>query len=360
MMPRQAARGLVLLAATAALVTQAAGQQVTLDKVVVREKKDGSTKTYDGVLKLGPAGLQVTTEKGDKVIASFSPADVVKVTPGDLPGVDRPTMLGYIASEEKKTKAEYEKARLGYADLLKKATDPRAKRHLEYRVALTAARVADETGDDEGWATLADAAAKGWANFLTDHQTGWEIWPAARAAARLAAETGKYDEAARMWGRMAKNKELPADLKLEAGIQEVDALLRSRAYANAEVSARELAKAAPAGAAKDRLEIYEKAANASAGGDFAGAAKFIEEKLAGTKDPAVRATGHGALGEVYLAAKRPRDAMWAFLWVETVYNADRDEVFKALCRLVDAFKEQADEDRARGYRDKVRRFRATF
>ena len=66
------------------------------------------------------------------------------------------------------------------------------------------------------------------------------------------------------------------------------------------------------------------------------------------------------LGELYLAAGKPREAMWAFLWVETVYNADKDEAFKAVCRLVEAFKAQMDDDRARGYREKVRRFRSTF
>jgi hypothetical protein len=52
--------------------------------------------------------------------------------------------------------------------------------------------------------------------------------------------------------------------------------------------------------------------------------------------------------------------MWAYLWVEVVYSQDRDEVAKALLRLVKSFEVQQDEDRAKSYKDKLRRFRATL
>jgi hypothetical protein len=66
------------------------------------------------------------------------------------------------------------------------------------------------------------------------------------------------------------------------------------------------------------------------------------------------------VGELHLAGGKPREAMWAFLWVETVYSQDRDDVLKALCRLVEVFKAQADDDRARVYREKIRRLREAF
>jgi hypothetical protein len=88
--------------------------------------------------------------------------------------------------------------------------------------------------------------------------------------------------------------------------------------------------------------------------------KDINDKIAASKEPAVRAVGFSMIGELYLAAKKPREAMWAFLWVETVYNQDKDEVLKAMVRLKQCFKEQMDEDREKAYQDKIRRFRQQF
>ena len=85
--------------------------------------------------------------------------------------------------------------------------------------------------------------------------------------------------------------------------------------------------------------------------------KEIEDKIAATKDSTVRAVGYGMIGELYLASKRPRDAMWAFLAVETLYNQEKEEVFKALVRLAQVFKVQMDDDHEKLYREKIRRFR---
>src|SRR5262245_32269087 len=103
-MRRQAVRWLVALIAVTVLLEGAVGRQpATPDKIVVRDKKDGSTKTYDGTLKFGTVGLQIVGADM-KVLATISPSDIVKFTPGELPGIDRGVVLGLLTSEEKKTK----------------------------------------------------------------------------------------------------------------------------------------------------------------------------------------------------------------------------------------------------------------
>ena len=183
-------------------------------------------------------------------------------------------------------------------------------------------------------------------------------------AARLYVELNKYEDAAKMWGRMAKNPELPPDLKLEASIQEIDAHFRAKAYSTAATLAEALGKSTAPGAAKDKLAIYERAAKAADSGlkenTVQAVADDIRKKIAESKDATVRGVGYGAIGELYTLVNRHRDAMWEFLNVETVYNADKDEVLKAMCRLVESFKAQMDEDRPKAYREKIRRFRATF
>ena len=159
-------------------------------------------------------------------------------------------------------------------------------------------------------------------------------------------------------GPAGKNAELPPDAKLEAAIQEIDLQIRGKAYSAAGAAATELAKTA-AGAKKDRLAIYEIAAAAGGGKPLDGIDK-IKAEMNKTKDASVHATGFSMMGELYLAGGKPRDALWEFAMVETVLNQDKDEAFKAIARLAELFEAQADEDQKAKYRDKLKRFRATF
>jgi hypothetical protein len=362
-MMRTALRGLAILAVLALAIDAAGGQPAAADKVVLREKKDGTVKTYDANLKLGPGGLQVIGA-GNKLIATIAPEDLVRFVPGDLPGVDRNTVLNLISAEEAKGKPDYKKMQVGYADLQKKAAGaPEAtRRYLDFKLATAATKVADESGDDEKWDELADVAAKAWAGFLGEYKASWETWPATRTQSRLLVELKKYDELARLWGRTAKLADLPADLKLEAGLRALDAEIRSGGggIASAVELAAGLGKTTGPGVAKDKIAVYEQAATNAKKGDFAEGIKAVEAVIAKTKDSAVRGVGYAMIGELHLLAGKPRDAMWAFLWVETVYNQDKDEVLKAMCRLVEIFRAQADEDRAKAYREKIRRFREAF
>jgi len=355
-MKRQAIRGLVLLLLLVAVVDSTVRGQNTPDKVTVRDRKDGSTKSYEGVFQVSPAGFQVVG--GDKkILVTVNPDDVLKVGIGDLPGVDRNLIIGLNAKEDKK---EWADTRTGYQDLLKKSAGApeRTRRYLEFKVAQTATKIVDEL-DEKAWAPKAEEAAKVWGDFLRDHKTGWELWPAVRTGSRLLVELGKYEDASRAWGRVAKNADIPPDARVEAGIQEIDLQVRGKAYSVAATGAADLAKTA-AGAKKDRLTIYEIAAKAGADGKPLDGVDKIKAEMDKTKDPSVHATGYSMLGELYLAGGKPRDAMWSFLWVETVLNQDKEEAFKAVSRLAVMFETQMDEEQARKYRDKLKRLRATF
>jgi len=181
-----------------------------------------------------------------------------------------------------------------------------------------------------------------------------------RACTRLQVQRGKHEEAAPLWERMATSSELPADAKLEAGLQAIDAQIRGKVYANAVLGTDKLLATA-AGATKDRLAIYSIAAKAGADNKPLDAIPKIQAEIDKTKDPSVRATGYGMIGEMYLLGNKPRDAMWAFLWVEAVFNQDKDEVLKAMSRLTDLFAGPLmDEDRTKTYREKLKQFRDTF
>src|SRR5262245_35840003 len=199
-MMRQAIRGLVLLALLVAVVDSTVRAQNIPDKVEYRDRKDGSIKKAEGQLRVGPAGFQVFTgDKFDKASLTLSPDDILKVTIGDLQGVDRGAMNSLFAKEDKKTAKDCDEARTGYQDLLKKATGApeRTKRHLEFKIASMTQRVVDDLDPGEKWEKQADDAIKVWSGFMTEYKTGWELWPAAKSLSRLQVERGKFDDAAR-------------------------------------------------------------------------------------------------------------------------------------------------------------------
>lgn len=353
-MTRFAIRGLALIGLVAATLATARAQNP--DVVTVRDRKDNSLKKMSGTFTASPAGFQVVGAD-KKASPPINPDDVVSVAIGDLTGVERGVINGLNTKEENK---KYGEALTGYKDAAKAAGLPeRTQRYLRYKVAAMTQKTADEVDFDKGWKAKAEDAAGGWTAFLQDYKFGWELWPATRALTRTQIELGQFDAAARTWKALAANKELPADARLEAQIQEIDLQIRAKNYSSAEPTAGDLQKSAN-GAQKERLAIYQLAAK-SGDKPLEGIDK-IKAEMEKTKDASVHATGFSMMGELYLAGGKPRDAMWAFLWVETVLNQDRDEAFKAVARLTGLFEAGplADEDQAKKYRDKLKRLRLAF
>lgn len=369
-MLRQAIRGVVFLALIAAVLdaTGRAQPPAGPDRVYYRDKKDGSHKSVEGELKAGPAGYQIVTAD-KKVVATVSADDLIRVVPGDIPGYDRKSIYDPVNAEEA---GKWEDARKVHDAMLEKVKGPeKVTKYLRFRRAVTAAHAADATTDDALAATKAAEAVDLLNTFLGETKGGWEAWAAGRACARLQvsaeqkpAEGEKgpgrhlFEDAARTWGKLARLTDLSADLRHDAALQEIDLLIRARRYADAAGLIAEAAKTAPAGPVKERMALYDTAAKAESA-PLDGVAK-LEAAVAATKDPLIRATGFGLMGELYLLADKPREAMWQFLWVEVVYSQDPDEVIKALVRLGDTFRMQGDEDRAKAYRDKARRVRGAL
>ncbi|HEY1192238.1 MAG TPA: hypothetical protein VGE74_31730 [Gemmata sp.] len=361
-MKRHAIRSSVLFVLLVAAVSTARAQ-VPQDVVEVRNRKDGSTKTYKGLLKVTPTGFQVFTgEKFDKPGEAFAPDDLVKVSIGDLPGVDRDAINSLKAKEEKKTTKDLAEAAAGYKALSKAGLADRSKRYLDYKTNALNQAVLDDLDPGKEWQDKADKLISEWKGFLADYKPafGWEMWPAARAVTRLLVERGKYSDAAAVWANLRKAPELPPSARIEAGLQEMDFQIRAKAYSNAIVLAADPEMKKATGTRKEQLGIYEMTAKAGSDAKHLDGVDKVKAAMDKTKDPTVHATGYAMMGELYLAAGKPRDAMWMFLWVETVVNQDKDEVFKAIARLTELFTAQMDEDQTKKYREKIKRYRSLF
>lgn len=364
MTDRRRARLAVLFGVAAlALPEFAAGQGGgPPDTVHYRDrKKDNLVSSARGEVRESARGVDLIVN--GKTALSLPPTDVIRVEYGRLPGLSDTLRLraADLEGRDPRDGKDVAAARAAYADMLKGAgTDAKTRKFLEFREAIWSARVADgKTGPD--FEAEAKGAIDKLVTFARSYPQSWEVWPAATAAARLQDEVGRPADAAATWANLGKNPDLPADLRYQARLEEVDVLSRSDRL-TAQSVADELAKdrGFPAtGPLREKLAVYQSLLKAAPTKEGKPAeVKAVEEVIAKTADPGVRATAHAALGEYYLASGRPREAMWEFLWVETVYNQDRDEVVKAVVRLAKVFEQLGDKDRAEQYREKLPRVKA--
>lgn len=66
-----------------------------------------------------------------------------------------------------------------------------------------------------------------------------------------------------------------------------------------------------------------------------------------------RAAIHLTRGDYYRLMQQPREAMWEYLWVDTVYMQDRQQQAKALFYLVDIFDKLGDAAKARDCKERL-------
>jgi hypothetical protein len=344
---RRAFRLLLAFGLVALTLPTALGQQGALDKVHYRTA-DGKVVAVDAEIKESAAGVQLVT--GSKALVS--PADVIRIDYGDVPGVAKTDQFAAITLEDGRDPG---KARDAYAGMLKKAgaaAPEKTKRYLAFREAVWSGRVADAKIGDEFKAEAPKAAEK-LATFARENKKGWEVWPTTRAAARLYAELGDHAKSAALLGDLAAVPGLPRELRFEAKLAEAGT--RVRAGKGSDVGGLldqlEKDKDFPAtGPARDRLTVLRAVAKA-------GDAAKLEEAVGKVKDPTARAVGANFVGDAHLAAGKPREAMWSYLWADVVYNQDRDEQVYAVGKLAGVFEQLGDKDRAEQFRDRLPRVR---
>lgn len=71
------------------------------------------------------------------------------------------------------------------------------------------------------------------------------------------------------------------------------------------------------------------------------------------QDVRTKALVHLGRGDVYRLSGRLRDAMWEYLWVDVVYNQDRDLVARALYWLVEVFRKLGEEEKAKACQERL-------
>lgn len=70
-----------------------------------------------------------------------------------------------------------------------------------------------------------------------------------------------------------------------------------------------------------------------------------------SNDKQVKGLAHNALGEGLFKAGKHNEALWEFLWVDAVFNQDREQHAKALYYLWKTFEQLNNQERANDCRD---------
>jgi hypothetical protein len=204
--------------------------------------------------------------------------------------------------------------------------------------------------------------------YVKAYPRSWEVWQIARDSARLSLHLGDSAAALASWKTLADNTELPLALRHEALLYHAGLLLRGGDLAAAKAAVMEI-KADPrldVPALKEQLAILIEVVNAPAPVEpKPGEARVrptdaiakVEAAINLAKSPVARAAGYNALGDLLAIHKLYRDAMWAYLWVDTVYNQDVDQQLRATSRLVEIFRLLNDDDRAALFEERLAKLR---
>jgi hypothetical protein len=326
-------RAILAVAVLSVLTTAAPAQD---GKVTYRDRGSKGVQAAAGKIESeSVAGIRV----GGKTVSS---ADIVDVQ-YELPASVR---LDYnsAASTEATKPAEAIKGYEALAKTPQVQNNRLVKRHLEYKVAvLTAAQA------DEGPAQLRTAIVS-LEKFRKDHPDAWQLVPVTRTLGRLHLdrEPPEFEAARQAYDDLARANGVPADVRQELTLLAIDVLTQAGKLAEAQQRLASL----PAG--DPRVQLYQVGLRATPA-NLAETVKQLEDAIERTADPSLKAAAYNVLGDCYRRdPKHKKDALYAYLWVDVIYNQDPIEVNRAVARLASLFAELKDDERAKKYRDRLR------
>jgi tetratricopeptide (TPR) repeat protein len=225
------------------------------------------------------------------------------------------------------------------------------KRQIQYRLAQLQALSANDAVD------LQLQAIEAFDRFRKENANAWETIPAAREEVRMLVALNKLDDAAKVLDELSTTPNLAKTIKQDLDFLLIDVMIRAGKLNEVEGRiSQALALLPPNDPLAGRLRIYQLGAQAAKGGVDA-VIPQLKTMIDKASDSALKALAYNTLGDCYNAQNKKKEAMWAYLWVDVVYNQDKSEHLKALERLVRVFKDLGDDAHADKYRDKLKSLR---
>lgn len=309
----------------------------------------GRAKVTGEVKKEDAKGVTITVKKADELIPA---ADIIDVHYDDLKPAD--LRLGAYAVAKKaeadsdasndpaKRKAALASAIANYRESLAKM-DPHkyAKRNLEYKIAVLTLKQAQS---DQ--ASTAGALAK-LRDFREKYPNSWQINHVLPTVAQMQLEAGEFKAAAQTFQDMAEMDVFPPDVRNNAELMVVQVSVKEKDFKGAQKKLDELERKAagkPAFLARVKMTRAEVLVGEKKTDQ---AMPILQQLLKDSKDAQVKAQAHNAMGECLFKANRYNEAVWEFLYVDTVYNQDKNERAKALYYLWKTFEQLNNDERAK-------------
>jgi tetratricopeptide (TPR) repeat protein len=78
---------------------------------------------------------------------------------------------------------------------------------------------------------------------------------------------------------------------------------------------------------------------------------LLQGVIRDNNDRQIKALAHNTLGECFYKANRYQEALWEFLWVDAVFNQDKQQQAKALYFLWRTFEQLNNAERAQECRE---------
>jgi lipopolysaccharide biosynthesis regulator YciM len=221
---------------------------------------------------------------------------------------------------------------------------------MEYKIGRAMARLAE---DDPSQRPAAIDALQA---FRKKHPDSWQLINATKILVGLLTAADNHAAAARALDELAATKNIPKETRQWAELEAAQALVRAKQLTEAKMRMDAVLKTLkPDDPQVVRVQLYLTSIM-TANGQADEAVKILEGLLNKVSDPTLKAAAYNALGDCYQASKKPKEALWQYLWVDVIYNQDKTEHVKALQNIARLFDDFKDEARAKQYRDKLAKY----
>jgi len=234
-----------------------------------------------------------------------------------------------------------------YKEMLPDVNDAKVKKHFEFTIARLLAREAEEDSDK------ARTAMGKLEQFMKDHPESWQISACAKVLAQLQMDQKDFSAALKTYETLAQTPKISKEIRQECDLMTAQVLMADSKFADAEAKLQALSQTVPSDDPQAIRIQVSLAQCMAATNKIEQAVPKLEGIIAKTTDTDLKALAYNSLGDCYRAAKKPEDALWAYLWVDVVYHQNRQEHAKALYWLAKLFKERGDETKSKQCRDRL-------
>jgi tetratricopeptide (TPR) repeat protein len=181
-------------------------------------------------------------------------------------------------------------------------------------------------------------------SFIKSHSKSRHLGPALEALARLYLQKENFDKAA---STLKQLDQIPWAAS-RAAVLQARVLARRGQYDQAVAALDRLLGTVPEGSEKHREAMLAKAESLAGMKKFDDAEATVRAviKAAAAEDAEVQALAHNTLGDCLRAAGRRKDALFAYLQTDILYDKDKEQRARALAQIVQLWHELNRDDRA--------------